>query len=127
MFDAENPGREPDAIFHLAPHDQTLWALPWIAGVQTQDVEDGPADEVEVRLWFQGSPDIPKARDIAPLAPVPDRPFDLEAYNAGHAPPEGFWRIHPGLEAYEVEYDPDDGGNWWARLWLKPSVAGARA
>ena len=50
---------------------------------------------------------------------APDRPHDLEAYNQGHAPPTVFWHIHPRLEAYEVEYDDDDGSHWWARLWLK--------
>lgn len=122
MFDAENPGREPDAIFHLAAHDEALWTLPWIAGVTIRDAQDGPPDEVEVSLWLQASPAIPKAQDVPPLAAVPDRAFDLEAHNAGHAPPEAFWRIHPGIEAYEVEYDSDDGGNWWARLWLKPTT-----
>ena len=131
MFDAEIPGREPDAIFYAPPHQNSLWSLPWIAAAAIREVEpeaakvgdvprvnDQPA-EVLVRLWFRPSDALPKPHDLAPLAPVPDRAFDLEVYNAGHAPPEGFWRVHPAIDAYEVEYDPDDGGNWWTRLWLK--------
>jgi len=134
MFDAEIPGREPDAILYAPSHESGLWSLPWIAAadiseVKADDEGDSSANvragvrdrppEFLVRLWFQPSDALPKPQDLEPLGPVPDRAFDLEVYNAGHAPPEGFWRVHPAIEAYEVEYDPDDGGNWWTRLWLK--------
>ena len=123
MSKASIPGRAPDAILYAPPHDPALWSLPWIAAAQRTEVveKDKPwiPMEVEVRLWFQAADELPKPQDVGPPAAIPDRPFDLEVHNAGGAPPEGFWQVHPALEAFEVEYDPDDGGDWWARLWLK--------
>jgi hypothetical protein len=45
----------------------------------------------------------------------PDMRFD----NAGGSPPPWFWNEHPYVTAYTLEYDPDDGGNWWVELWTR--------
>jgi hypothetical protein len=123
MLDTEAPDRAPDAVLYAPPHDQALWSLPWIAKAQVVEVTDADRPwvptELRVQLWFQASQHLPKPQDVGSRAPIPDQPFDLQVYNAGEAPPEGFWQVHPALEAFEVEYDPDDGGDWWARLWLK--------
>lgn len=108
---------QPDAAFFILDHDPSLWSLPWVARADVAPAEGGPEGEKLVRLWFrrEANPEVVSSAALT----VPDRPHDLEAYNEGRAPPTVFWHMHPRLEAYEVEYDEDDGANWWARLWLK--------
>ncbi|WP_168075187.1 hypothetical protein [Caulobacter sp. SSI4214] len=111
------PDSQPDAAFFILDHDPSLWSLAWVARAEIAPAEGGPEGEKHVRLWFRRGETPGTVSSVAPS--VPDRPHDLEAYNEGHAPPTVFWHTHPRLEAYEVEYDQDDGANWWARLWLK--------
>ncbi|AYV48546.1 hypothetical protein CFHF_20035 [Caulobacter flavus] len=108
----------PDGAFFAPEHDEALWSLaPWITDYRVAPSDGYDATFVEV--WLRP----PRACEIAEFGrtprPVPDRAHDIEFHNVGDAPPIGFWHFHPTVEAFEIEYDRDDGSAWWARVWLK--------
>lgn len=116
------PPRPADAVVFGGPVDPVFWSRhPDIEHVDYAQVVDEIEDRPPWEQWSLWLREPTNGTDALPKKWLgerrPDRSPDLTFDNAGHIPPPWFWPRHPDVAAFTIEYDPGDGGNWWAYIW----------